>query len=121
MPHNVIRGQFAATEEVNWAVLCSQNDSSVILVFRAASPTTPEELARRSDGGFLQHIGEGRIGYSRAIGVADSAYIREHFDRYGGPTPPPLEHDGINDMFVEKGSHVWYLHDGHWLRLTGAD
>jgi hypothetical protein len=29
--------------------------------------------------------------------------------------------DGINNIFVEKGSLVWYWDGGRWLKLTGAD
>ena len=44
-----------------------------------------------------------------------------HHELYGGPKPPPLDHDGINDMFVGKASVVWYRYQGRWLQLTGAD
>src|SRR5262249_49110621 len=33
----------------------------------------------------------GAVGYSRALGVASPAYIREHYAAYGGPKPPPLD------------------------------
>jgi len=44
-----------------------------------------------------------------------------HHELYGGPKPPPLHHDGINDMFVGKASVVWYRYQGRWLQRTGAD
>ena len=80
------------------------------------------ELARQPDRNYLQNVGPGGvIGFSRALGVADPKFIREHHEWYGGPEPPPLDHDGINDMFVGKASVVWYRHAGRWLQLTGAD
>jgi hypothetical protein len=36
-------------------------------------------------------------------------------------TPPPLDHDGIDDGVVEKGSSVWYWYRGRWLELTGSN
>ena len=39
----------------------------------------------------------------------------------GGPKPPPIDHQGINDAFLEKASSVHYFHEGKWLRLTDAD
>ena len=61
------------------------------------------------------------VGYSRAVDVATPADIEGHYARWGGPKPPPLDHDGIEDVFVEKGSRVWYWYGGHWLKLTGSD
>lgn len=43
-----------------------------------------------------------------------------HVDAYGGPKPPPIDHQGINDGFP-NGSVVWYSYSGKWLKLTGSD
>jgi hypothetical protein len=122
-PHNVIRGRFTSSSRQDVAVLCSRDRISSILVFRGGSPRSVEELATGPDRNYLQVIGaDGVVGYSRVLGVADAKYIREHHEQYGGPKPPPrLDHDGINDIFVEKGSIVWYWFGGRWLKLTGAD
>jgi hypothetical protein len=118
---NVIRGSFTQADQVDWAVLCSRRLSSAILVFRNGDSGAAAELARRPDADFLQVVEPNRIGFSRALGVASAEYIREHHARYGGPEPPALTHAGINDVFVEKGSVVWYWHQGKWLQLTGAN
>jgi hypothetical protein len=118
---NVIRGSFTQAGQVDWAILCSQRLSSTILIFRNGDSDVPAEFARRPDAGFLQVVQPNRIGFSRALGVASVEYIREHHARYGGPEPPALTHAGINDMFVEKASVVWYWHQGKWLQLTGAN
>jgi hypothetical protein len=44
-----------------------------------------------------------------------------HYRAYGGPEPPPIDHHGIDDAFLEKGSITWYFYRGKWLQLTGAD
>jgi len=44
-----------------------------------------------------------------------------HYRAYGGPEPPPIEHQGIDDAFLGKASITWYFHKGKWLRLQGAD
>jgi hypothetical protein len=120
-PANVITGRFTSTAGTDWAVLCSRQRTSSILVFRGGSASAVAEIASHPDINFLQAIGGGVIGYSRALGVADAKYIQDHHERYGGPKPPPLDHEGINDIFVEKGSSVWYWHRGHWLKFAGAD
>jgi hypothetical protein len=120
-PANVVKGRFTSPGRIDWAVLCSRDRTSSILVFRAGSATAVVDLASEPDQGSLQGVGNGAIGYSRALGVADPTYIKEHYARYGGPKPPPLDHDGINDIIVGKGSLVWYWYGGRWLKLTGAD
>ena len=118
---NVIRGRFTSAKQTGWAVLCSIKRRSSILVFRIGSTTAVAELAADQDSDSLQVIGDGAIGYSRALGVADADFIRVHYQRYGGPKPPPVDHDGINDLFIEKGSVVRYWYRGRWLELTGSN
>ena len=48
-------------------------------------------------------------------------FIVEHRKDYGDPAPPPIDHDGIEDRFLEKGSTVHYFDGGQWLSLTGSD
>lgn len=118
---NVIHGSFTRSGHVDWAVLCSRDLTSAILVFRDGNPNAVEELGRRPDADFLQGTGPNQIGFSRAISVASAVFIRKHHEWYGGPVPPPLTHAGINDAFVEKASVVWYWHTGKWLQLTGSN
>jgi hypothetical protein len=120
-PENVIKGRFTSANQTDWAVLCSRQRTSSILVFRGLD-SAAVEIAAQADISSLQTIdGDGAIGYSRAIAVATSRYIQDHHNTYGGPKPPPLDHEGINDIFVEKGSLVWYWYRGVWLKLQGAD
>ena len=122
-PHNVIRGRFTSSDEVDVAVLCAKDSTTTILVFRGASTDSVVELASQP------HLDEPIAGdtaaiswHSRAIDSADSTYIRIRFDRHGGPKPPPvLDHEGINDIYVGKASVVWYWYGGRWLQLQGAD
>ena len=120
--HNVIRGEFAKSGQLDWAVLCSRNRVSAILVFWSGSTKSVGEIARADDKGFLQTISEGgKIGFSRAIGVVDKDYILEHYREYNGTKPPPIKHQGINDAYVEKASTVHYFYRKRWLELQGAD
>lgn len=120
-PHNVVSGEFARPGQTDWAVLCSVNGASTILVFWRGDVRDVAEIAPGEDLGSLQGMGEGRIGYSRMIGVADRKFILDHYQAYGGVKPPEIDHLGIDDAFVEKASVVHYFHQGQWLRLTGAD
>lgn len=120
-PHNVIRGQFARPGQTDWAVLCSVKGVSTILVFWNGAELNPDAIGAGPDSGWLQVVGEDQIGYSRAISPVGRAFILGHYQAYGGPKPPPIDHQGIDDAFVGKASVTWYLHGGKWLSLTGAD
>ena len=120
-PSNVIRGEFLKKGQSDWAVLCSVNMKSSILVFAAGAPDNPMDIADGEDLNVLQGVGAGQIGYSRQIVPVGEKYILDHYHAYGGPKPPPIDHLGINYVFVEKGSVVLYFYQGKWLQLTGAD
>jgi hypothetical protein len=121
-PHNVIGGEFARRGQIDWAVLCSRNGVSSILVFWRGSTKSVSEIAKAPDNGFLQTVSEGgKIAYSRAIESVGRDYIMSHYKEYGGRKPPPINHQGIDDAFVEKASVVRYYHRGKWLELKGAD
>lgn len=120
-PQNVISGHFYTATGSDWAVLCSRSRISSILVYRRGAPESLVELHARPDKDFLQVTVPGTIGYSRVIALATAAYIRAQKDRYGFVEPRAIEHEGINDLFVEKASMVWYYHQGQWLQLPGAD
>ena|SRR5713226_4246511 len=118
---NVVTGHFRTTAKTDWAVLCSVHRVSIILVYWEGRADSVAELGSTPDKSYLQGVGGGQIGFSRAIGSVDARYIGQRFQRYGGPEPPPLDHEGINDAFVEKASRVWYWYQGKWLELTGSD
>jgi hypothetical protein len=120
-PHNVIRGEFTRNGQTDWAVLCSVKRVSSILIFRNGSEQNPSELAREADIEKLQGVGGDVIGYSRAISSVGRQFILDHYRAYGGPKPPRIDHQGIDDAFVGKASVVHYFHAGKWFQLTGAD
>jgi hypothetical protein len=120
-PHNVIKGEFAKPGQSDWAILCSIRSVSSILVFWNGSAVNPAQIAKKNDHDSLQASGAGGITYSRAIQPVGRAYILQHYQTYGGTKPPPIDHMGISDEFVEKGSVVFYFYGEKWLQLTGAD
>jgi hypothetical protein len=107
-PENVIHGRFTTARQTDWAVLCSVRGNSAILVFRGGSVSAVARIAALPDSN------------ERELGVADAAFIRQHYDSYGGPKPPPLDHEGIEDI-AGMASEVRYWYRGRWLKLTGAN
>jgi hypothetical protein len=91
------------------------------LIFWNSSTKSVAEIARAEDKGFLQGIGDEKIGFSRGIFAVEKDYIFKHYLDYGGRKPPKSNHQGINDAFIEKASSVHYFYRGRWLELQGAD
>ncbi len=120
-PHNVIRGEFTVPGQTDWAVLASKERVSAIFVFRGGSIEDYYKLAEAPDKNYLEGVGGNKIGFFRAIGLADEKFIIGHYQAYGGTKPPPIDHFGIEDTFGYSGSRVWYWHEGKWMKLTGAD
>jgi hypothetical protein len=120
-PNNVVKGAFARPGELDWAVLCSIKGVSTILVFWNGSEKNPAAIAPIEDRTFLQVVTNEKIGYSRGIGPVGRDFIMRHFKAYGGPKPPPIDHQGIDNAYVGKASVTWYFYSGRWLTLTGAD
>lgn len=120
-PHNVISGSFAEKNQKDWAVLCSRDGVSAIKIFWGGAAKCPSEISESKDYNWLQGIGSNKIGYSRSIGSVSREAILEYHKAHGGPAPPPISHQGINDYFLGKASGVHYCSNGKWIALTGAD
>lgn len=119
---NVIHGQFARRGQTDWAVLCSRDGVSTILVFWNGSAARVDSLATAPDRDYLQAIGAGQIGYSRKISAIGPKDIRYLYRACTDAQPPfPLEHDGIDDYFLEKASEIHFKRRGEWVRLPGMD
>ncbi len=120
---NVIRGNFFGMGN-DWAVLCSRDGASSILVFRGA--TVRSEMVHRTDTDFLQGDGRGEQVFSRAIHVVSPASIRQQEreaeqelpESKKGPVPT---HDGILDAFQGKASDTWYWYRGQWVAVGHWD
>src|SRR5882724_1189829 len=108
---NVISGSFRIPGQKDWAVLCSRNEMSSILIFWNGSATGITEIVPLKDAENCY----------RGISAVGRAYILHHHESYGGPKPPSIKHQGIDDGFCEKASIVRYLYRGRWLELQGAD
>jgi hypothetical protein len=121
-PGNVIVGRFTTPDQVDVAALCSRDGRSTILVFENGTSNRVRELEPRADEDFMQATGgTPAVGFSRAIGTATPGRIVDALRRHKRTDHPPITHDGIEDIFVEKASAIWYWHDGKWVQLPGSD
>lgn len=112
---NAIHGHFQDSQHTDWAVLCDsqKTGTSMLLVYWNGNLSHPVALAksklRLSDKCWAE------------IWPVDKVFIMEHYRAYGGPKPPPINHQGINIGICEKASTVSYFYRKHWLTLTGSD
>lgn len=120
-PHNVITGEFARGGQTDWAVLCSVRGVSSILVFWNGKADKPAAVAPLRDDWFVQSMGGGQWGFSRGISAVGKDYILAHNSNIGVPLTRRIDHQGINDAFIEKASSIHYYYGRKWLELPGAD
>ncbi len=78
-------------------------------------------LHLKEDKSFLQGIPGAHVEFSRAISAVSKEFIWYIHKELGGPELPPIDHQGINDEFMEKASVVYYCYKGKWLQLQGYD
>lgn len=120
-PHNLVKGSFASKNSQDWALLCSKEGKSSVFVIWGEKEACPSEIAINEDKNFLQAIDEKNIGYSRVLAASSKEEILKHQKNYGGTFPTKLDHQGISDGFVEKGSEIHFCEKGKWLALAGSD
>lgn len=117
---NVITGQFQSAAQTDWVVLCSHEGRSSILVFYGGQSAHVDKIDEEADLQYLQVVSGNEIGYSRQLSVATPKIIRQHLANTRD-SRTPVDHDGIDNVFLEKGSVVWYSSSGKWVRLSGAN
>jgi hypothetical protein len=88
---------FAKKGQLDWAALCSTNGASSILIFWGGPKNCPDEISNKGDRDQLQRLASG-VEYSRMIGSVGEKEILQFHDVFGGPKPPPIDHEGIDDI-----------------------
>jgi hypothetical protein len=120
-PHNVVSGSFAKKGQKDWAVLASKGRKSSVLVFWKGSTRHPSKLQTLPDKLFIRIAAEVHAQYSRMISVVGKSFVDQHAVWYRGARPPPIDHDGINDEYVNKTSTVHYYYKGKWYELQKGE
>jgi len=118
-PENVIHGAFRETGSADWAVLCSQDGTTTLLIYWAGSASKPAEIAAQFDTDTADpHNQTNLLGYARGIDPASPGSIKEVIANkpFG-----PFDHDGIKDAHIEKSSVIHYFKNGTWMTLAGSE
>jgi hypothetical protein len=117
-PENVVRGEFQRAGSSDWALLCSQNGSTTLLVFFAGA-AQPIEFVTHKDTDLSEVYDlTGVRGFAWSIDTAHPLEIKaEPRNRQSGP----FDHDGIADAYLGHSAAIHYFRDGKWLSLEGGD
>lgn len=116
-PENVIHGEFEAPGSTDWAVLCSHDGSTDLLVFLHSALEKPFTLATaKNTDRMASEMPADPLGSAWGIstippdGMRHTPGVHQH---------GPFNHDGIEDDFIEHASTVHYYRSGSWLALEG--
>jgi hypothetical protein len=116
-PENVIHGEFEAAGSADWAVLCSHDGSTSLLVFFHDMPEKPSTLTTVKDTDRMaSELPSDDLGSAWGIstippdGMKHTPGVHQH---------GPFNHDGIEDDYIEHASTVHYYKSGSWLALEG--
>jgi len=109
-PHNVISGHFRNSRQIDWAILCSVNRRSSLLVYGGDSTGTVSALSNTADQYWLQGTGDNNIQFSHRISTVGTKYIVDH--ARGTIPHSAIVHEGIDDGFDGKASVVRYWYQG---------
>lgn len=111
-PENVISGSFEKPGSNDWAALCSVKGMTTLYVFFQSDFSHPIQLRHQPDNKWLGV--EWSFSYGSAWGILTvPARVMPRADN--------LDHDGIQDAFVEQSSVIHYYDHGHWTSLNGDD
>ena len=114
-PENVVTGEFLEKGARSWAVLCSREGNSTLLVFGSDPLSPPAELATRKDvEATVPRVITPGLGFAWGIDNAHPKRIRSfqfNKDRY--------DHDGVEDAMLARGSSIHYCQQGKWTSLQG--
>ncbi len=122
---NVIRGAFTAANVSEWAIVCSVRDTSQILIYRLSTggdAGVVDSLQHSADLSWVQGVGNGRWGFSRMLKTLPLTLIRRwRRDVDGHAIPQPIDHDAIEQLFLDKAGEAYYLAGGRVYRQITSD
>ncbi|MGB1563188.1 MAG: hypothetical protein ACPHN2_16975 [Sinimarinibacterium flocculans] len=120
---NALRGEFLQSGQLDWVVLCSEDQNLSVLIFPGGGSPAQAIVGPWEDEVSVEMLAPDRWrwGFQHFIQAVGEREVHGYHRAYGGPKPPPITHAAIEVYCCEKGSTVYYWHEGAWLELSGAD
>lgn len=120
-PENVIHGSFRGPGSFDWAILCTVQGTTSLLVFFADAPDQPVTLASAPELQRLQvHFGTDVLGFNWGIDPASPERIHQ---AQSGLTPRPAkpDHDALADSVLDRNTIYHYFKNGAWTLVETTD
>ncbi len=116
-PENVVRASLSAPNSADWAVLCSTNGTTSLLVFFATTPQEPTVLATTPETERLAlNLSTGVYGFNWVIDPASPE--RVHEAQLNMRTHiPAIDHDALADSVIDHRTVYHFLVNGTWTLL----
>jgi len=115
-PENVVHASLERKGSDDWAVLCSVNGSTTLYVFFHSQLAVPIALRHQRD---TEWLGAEMLGaYGSAWGIARRGPSQMRATKGSAIS---VDHDGIDDAFVDKSSTTRYFEDGKWIILDNSN
>lgn len=119
-PENVFHGALERKGSDDWAVLCSVNGTTTLYVFFQSQFTAPMALRHQRN---TEWLGSEVLGaYGSAWGIAlrrPSQFPIARSSAFADRSN--LDHDGIEDAFIEKSSTTHYFQNRSWITLESPN
>jgi len=114
----VIHGAFHAAGVTDWAALCSVRGTTTLYVFLAGAFDQPMALRSQADTTWLgADPGESVLGSAWGIAVRTARQLRSDPEFRQSLS---IDHDAIDDAWLEHSLTVHYDQDGKWLEVTAG-
>lgn len=121
-PENVIHAALERQGSSDWAVLCSVNGITTLYIVFQSKPNAPIALRHQRDTEWLGAEALGAYGSAWGIARRSPSQIRQAQSRPGSAANrTEIDHDGIEDAFVEKSSTIHYFEGGSWTTLNNPN
>jgi hypothetical protein len=120
-PENVVHASLERPGSSDWAVLCSTQGTTSLLVFFGSGSKQPFTLASALETERLQsHGSAGVLGFNWAIDPASPQDIHEA--QLGMRHPPPrLDHDALADSDIEQRTVYHFYLSNAWTFIDTQD
>jgi len=112
-PENAIHGAFYQSGHQDWAVLCSHEGESSLLVFRDGIGTPVTLMSYKDQDRLAPTLTPGQLGYAWAVDPAKPERLRQF------SPGKRFEHEGIEDSLIEYTSVLHFCRDGMWMSMDG--
>lgn len=116
-PENVVHGELRQKGSSDWAVLCSHDGATSLLFFDGNAPGLAVDLVTRKDTDRLgSRPGQQVLGFAWGIDLARARRVRE----VAGSKFGPYDHDGVEEVLVERSTEIHYYQQGKWFLFEGT-